>query len=339
MPKTSGGFALVTTPPQMLAPDAPATKPVRLDRVLIADDDAMSRRVLQSQLQRWGYKVAAVDNGTQAWAALQKDDAPRMAILDWVMPGMDGLELCRRIRSLDRSNYFYLLLLTAKDSKQDIVAGLDAGADDYLTKPFHADELRARVRVGKRILELQEALIQAHETLKFESAHDRLTGIWSRAASVDLLERETRRSLRSGRPLGVIMADVDHFKEVNDTYGHLVGDRVLCEVARRLARSVRAYDYVGRYGGEEFLLVLTECTPSDLAVTAERIRLAIAEEYIPTEAGPVRATISLGLAALQTERLGTLNVEKLLRAADAALYRAKRNGRNRIESAVMQRTK
>ncbi len=321
-----------------LAPEAPRTKQTSSERVLIADDDAISRRVLQAQLQRWGYKVSAVDNGMQAWIALQKEDAPRMAILDWVMPGVDGPELCRRIRALNRNNYFYVLLLTARDNKQDIVAGLDAGADDYLTKPFHTDELRARVRVGKRILELQEALIQAHETLKCEAAHDRLTGIWNRGAIVDLLEREARLSLRSGRPLGLIMTDVDHFKKINDAYGHLVGDSVLCEVARRLARSVRTYDYVGRYGGEEFLLVLTECTPSDLAVTAERIRLAIAEQQIPTGAGAVRATISLGLAALQIEPLGTLAVEKLLRAADAALYRAKSNGRNRVESAIMRRT-
>jgi two-component system, cell cycle response regulator len=319
------------TPP--LTPEADKTKPVSGHRVLIADDDAVSRRVLQVQLQRWGYEVTALDNGTQAWIALQKEDAPRMAILDWVMPGVDGPELCRRIRGLDRNNYFYLLLLTARDSKQDIVAGLEAGADDYLTKPFHPDELRARVRVGKRILELQEALIQAHESLKYEAAHDRLTGIWGRAAIVDLLQREARRSLRGGRPLGVIMADVDHFKKINDAYGHLVGDSVLQEVARRLTQSVRAYDYVGRYGGEEFLMVLTECAPPDLAITAERIRRAVAEQDVTTDFGAVRVTISLGLAPLQIEPLGTLNVEKLLRSADAALYRAKNNGRNRVESA------
>jgi two-component system cell cycle response regulator len=211
------------------------------------------------------------------------------------MPGLDGIELCRRIRKTKTEAYKYVVLLTARDSKEDVVAGLEAGADDYLTKPFDVNELHARVRAGKRILELQAALMRAHADLKFEAAHDRLTGLWNRGAIMDLLNRETQRGLRTGEPVGVIMADLDHFKRINDTYGHPTGDAVLREVATRLVQSVRNYDYVGRYGGEEFLIVLAECSPSDLMVRAERVRNYVSEKPVDTESGPIPVTISIGL--------------------------------------------
>ena len=182
------------------------------DNVLVVEDDPIFRRILESWLEKWNYRVTSLENGVDAWRVLQQDDCPQLAILDWVMPGVDGIELCRRIRQQQQGPYKYVLLLTARGSKEDVVAGLEAGADDYLIKPFHVNELRARVRAGKRILELQDALMKAHSDLQFEAAHDRLTGLWNRGAIMDLLQRETQRSVRIGEPLGVIMADVDHFK-------------------------------------------------------------------------------------------------------------------------------
>lgn len=303
------------------------------DAVLIADDDPISRRVLEGWLQKWNYRVTALENGLDAWSVLQQEDAPQLAILDWMMPGLDGIELCRRIRSHRSGPYKYVLLLTANESKEDMVAGLEAGADDYLIKPFDANELRARVRVGKRILELQDALLKVQTELQFESAHDHLTGLWNRGAIMGLLQRETQRSMRIGEPLGIMMADLDHFKRINDSYGHQTGDTVLREVARRMVASVRNYDYVGRYGGEEFLIVLTECRALNLAATAERMRTHVAEKPIASDAGPIPVTVSIGLATEQGVVPELFRGEELVRAADKALYCAKHNGRNRVECA------
>jgi diguanylate cyclase (GGDEF)-like protein len=302
------------------------------DAVLIAEDDPIFRRILESWFKRWNYDVTAVDNGLAAWELLQQENSPQLAVLDWMMPGMDGVELCRRIRSHDQGPYRYVLLLTAKDDKQDMIAGLEAGADDYLTKPFDVDELRARVRAGKRILDLQAALIRAQGALRFEASHDRLTAIWNRGAILDLLAGETERSRRSNSSLGVIMADVDFFKQVNDTHGHLVGDAVLQEVGRRLASSLRTYDSVGRYGGEEFLIIVPGADASNLAVAAERLRRRIADQPIATSAGPLSVTVSLGLTVAQAIESRLVEPEALLRAADAALYSAKARGRNRVEA-------
>ena len=321
----------VLQPGEDLAP-APGRISSPIDTILIAEDDPISRRILQSWLQKWNYHVIAVENGIDAWSALQREDSPPMAILDWMMPGLDGIEVCRRIRSHPRGAYKYVLLLSAKESKHDVVTGLEAGADDYLTKPFDVNELRARVRTGKRILELQGELLKAHSELQFEAAHDRLTGLWNRGAIMDLLQRETQRIVRIGGPLGVIMADIDHFKRINDSYGHQTGDAVLREVAQRLLQSVRNYDYVGRYGGEEFLVVLTACMPSDLIVTAERMRTYVSEKPVDTDTGPIPVTISIGLAARHTVGRD-IKGKDLVRAADSALYVAKANGRNRVERA------
>ena len=299
--------------------------------VLIAEDDPIFRRILESWLQKWNFQVTAVENGLDAWKALQQENAPRLAILDWMMPGLDGIELCRKIRNQAQGAYKYLLLLTARGSKEDVVAGLEAGADDYLTKPFDANELRARVRAGKRILELQGELVKAHNELQFEAAHDHLTGLWNRGAIMDLLHRENQRSTRIGEPLGVIMADLDHFKQINDSYGHQTGDAVLREVAQRLLESVRNYDYVGRYGGEEFLTVLTACTASNLAITAERMRVYVSEKPVETGTGPIPVTISIGLAAHHTVGPDLAREEELVRSADTALYAAKASGGNRVE--------
>jgi two-component system cell cycle response regulator len=308
------------------------------DTVLIAEDDPIFRRVLENWLKKWNYRVTSLENGLDAWSVLQQKDAPQMAILDWMMPGLDGIELRRRIRGHEDGPYKYVLLLTAKGSKEDVVAGLEAGADDYLTKPFDVNELRARVWAGKRILELQSALLGVQNELQFESAHDHLTGLWNRGAIMGLLHRETQRSVRIGEPLGVIMADLDHFKHINDSYGHPVGDVVLREVARRILSSVRNYDYVGRYGGEEFLIVLAECSATDLAATTERMRVCVSRKPVETDSGPVPVTLSIGLVTGRAVGSVVLKGEELLRAADAALYCAKTKGRNRVEHAPEETT-
>jgi two-component system, cell cycle response regulator len=307
------------------------TKTSAVNTALIAEDDPIFRRILENWFRKWDYGVTAVDNGLAAWEILQREDAPQLAILDWMMPGMDGIELCSRIRSRKQGPYRYVLLLTAKDDKQDVIAGLEAGADDYLTKPFDVDELRARVRAGRRILDLQAALICAQNDLQYAAAHDTLTGLWNRGAIFDLLRREVSRRQRTGDPLGVVMADIDYFKKINDTHGHLVGDEVLQEVTRRLAADVRPYDVVGRYGGEEFLIVFPGCTLANLIVGAERLRQSIASHPVETSAGPVAVTLSLGLASVEQDEKDTLGCEGLLRAADEALYAAKARGRNRVE--------
>jgi two-component system, cell cycle response regulator len=312
-------------------------KPQALDAVLVAEDDPVFRHVLEYWLKKWDYRVTSVENGLDAWNILQKVDSPQMAILDWMMPAMDGVELCRRLRQHEGQRYHFVLLVTSKDDKQDVVAGLSAGADDYLTKPFNVDELRARIRTGERILHLQDALIRAHEALRFESAHDPLTGLWNRGAILELLEREVQLHQRTGSALGLMMVDLDRFKQVNDTQGHLVGDVVLRETAHRMAASVRNYDWVGRYGGEEFLIVVPGCDADALLVSAERLRAAVAEPPVETTAGPVPITLSIGIVSAMPPGPSAASFEKLLYAADTALYKAKANGRNRVEVAGVSR--
>jgi two-component system, cell cycle response regulator len=270
--------------------------------------------------------VIAAKDGAEAWGLLQQSNTPDLLILDWMMPGLNGVELCRRIRERHQGSYQYILLVTGKDGKQDVVEGLEAGADDYLTKPFDVGELRARVSTGKRILSLQRELIQAREDLRFQATHDSLTGLRSRGATLDLLASELQRASRSHTPTGILMIDLDHFKKVNDTHGHPVGDAVLREAAHRISDAVRSYDFVGRYGGEEFLAVLSNCTLDDLRMVAERIRCAVAEAAVATKAINVTVTVSIGGVVTSN---GTDDLE-LLSAADSALYEAKRSGRNRV---------
>ncbi len=304
------------------------------DTILLADDDPIFRRLLQSWLEKWKYSVTSVENGQDAWNILTEAQAPKMAVLDWMMPGIDGVELCRKLRERSSARYCYLILITAKDEKQDVIVGLEAGADDYLTKPFDVDELRARVRAGSRIVHLQDALLRATEKLQFEVAHDGLTGLWNRAAILDIVQRETARHFRSGEELGILMADVDHFKRTNDTYGHLAGDAVLREVANRMLSAMRSYDSVGRYGGEEFLIVVPGCGRDALLAGAERIRRSIADRPIACDAANIPTTVSLGAISAKP-RKRYLDYEALLQFADAALYRAKANGRNRVEESEL----
>ena len=299
-------------------------------KILVADDDPGSLQLLKRALVKWGYDVVPAADGTEAWGALQQENPPRLAILDWMMPAMDGVQVCREVRKRPEQPYTYLILLTAKTEKQDVTAGIEAGADDYLTKPFDANELRARIRAGRRILEFQDKLIAAQEALLIQATRDSLTGLWNRAAILDILRRELGRAKRGGISVGVVMADLDHFKRINDTYGHLAGDEVLREIARRMRSSVRLYDSVGRYGGEEFLIILPDCDASGAKTQTERLRAGVCGEPIVTSEGSISATISLGVCAHNQSK----DAEFAIRAADAALYRAKNGGRNRVELAT-----
>lgn len=295
-------------------------------KILVADDEAVSRRLLEKTLERAGYEVISVENGRLALEHLCLPDGPRLALLDWVMPELDGPGVCRAVRKRSNQAYVYMLLLTSKESKEETVLGLESGADDYLTKPFNAEELKARLRVGERILLLEDRLIEAREHMRFQATHDPLTSLLNRGAVLDLLGRELARSQREHSSSTILLADVDHFKQVNDTLGHATGDEVLVEIANRLAASVRPYDFVGRYGGEEFLVVLSNCNPSYAPARAEEIRGSISNRSVETSKGPLAITISLGV--LMTGEWGPRPLEELLHAADTALYEAKEAGRN-----------
>lgn len=298
-------------------------------KILIADDDPVSRRMLESLLKKWGYEVITTCDGNEAWQTLQEQDAPQLVILDWMMPNMDGIEVCRKIRGKNEERYKYVILLTAKNQKKDVVEGLSAGADDYLTKPFDPHELKVRLRAGRRIIELLDELQIARDSLLAKATHDPLTGLWNREEIINTLEKELSRARRDSIPVCVVMADIDYFKKINDTFGHLTGDSVLKEVARRLLASLRHYDSIARYGGEEFLIVLPECNSSNGAQVAERMRLNICSTPIDTPEGLIPITISMGVAS--TSDLNVLNSSALIKAADIALYKAKKSGRNRVE--------
>jgi len=301
-------------------------------KVLIAEDDPISRRLLEVFLTRWGYEVAIAANGTEALQVLESKDAPRLAVLDWMMPGLEGVQVCQKIREHKDRPYTYILLLSARTQKEDLLRGLESGADDYLTKPFDAQELRARLHVGQRILQLQDGLMVAGAELLFRATHDSLTGISNRGVILDVLRRERSRQVRGNGSFGIVLLDVDHFKQVNDTHGHLCGDAVLQEVVRRITATVRAYDTVGRYGGEEFLVVAPSSDASNVLGLAERIRRAVEAQPIFTDAGEISITVSLGAAV--SSSTAPLDPEIMLSAADEALYRAKKGGRNRSEMGV-----
>lgn len=298
-------------------------------RILIADDDPVSRRILKSFLTKWNYKVTEAPDGTSALQVLETENTPRLAVLDWMMPGIEGVQICRLIRERTDRPYIYVLLLTGRSEKEDLLKGLKLGADDYLTKPVDTQELQARLHVGERILALQDDLIAAKEELRFKATHDVLTGLANRGVVLDAIKREHSRQIREHNPFGLILADIDHFKEINDTHGHLCGDAVLKEVARRMSACVRPYDTVGRYGGEEFLIVISRADDSVTFALAERMRKAIECDPFVTDAGPIAVTASFGIAASTGPK--AIDPKMLVQLADEGLYTAKRAGRNRSE--------
>lgn len=290
-------------------------------RILIADDEHTTRVKLQALLTKYGYEVVVARDGLEAWDILQREDCPPLALLDWIMPGLDGAELCRRVRKAGRRSYVYIVMLTVRNEMRDLVESMEAGADDYIAKPFDIDELRVRLRVGERIVRLQEEL-------RLQATHDHLTGILNRGTILEVLQRELSHVRRSAAPLSIILADLDEFKSVNDTHGHAIGDAVLREAANRLRGRLRPYDSLGRYGGEEFLIVLPGCTVSAAMQVAERARSAVADSPVQTRAGMIPLTVSLGVATISAR---TTESEALVLLADEALYRAKHAGRNRVE--------
>ncbi len=304
-------------------------------RVLIADDSATSRIMLRKALSNWGYEVILAEHGAQAWDILAQPDAPPMAVLDWVMPHMTGPEVCRRVRETHREPYTYILLLTSKNTKGETVEGLEAGADDYIVKPFDQHELQVRLRVGKRIVDLQMDLLQAREELRDRANKDLLTMLPNRQAIAASLEQELSRCRRDHRTVGVILLDIDHFKKINDTYGHFAGDAVLREAAARLRGNMRTYDQVGRYGGEEFLVVLPNCDLEQATHQAERMRQRLHSSTMIVDGVEMRISASFGVTVSDgSDR----TADFFVRMADEALYKAKASGRNCVESLYISDT-
>ena len=291
-------------------------------KILLVEDSYLERTKLGCLLTDWGLDYVAVGSGTEAVKLLESADPPDLALLDWLLPGMDGIDVLRRIRKLSQGNYVYTVMLTSKSHKQDRIKAMEAGADDYLAKPIDPPELRSRIMVGKRILELQQSL-------RFAATHDFLTTLLNRSEILATLEREVSRGARDDKPASIILADIDHFKRINDTLGHAAGDGVLKEVARRLKADLRPYDLVGRYGGEEFLLILPGCNLANGSRRADDIRKLVAAQPIKTPAGATSTTISMGVTATDTSRYCT--PAEFLQEADVSLYAAKKNGRNRVE--------
>lgn len=299
-------------------------------QVLVVEDSAVYRKLVGDQLEGWGFSATIAKSGAEAWEILQRADTPKLILLGWVLPDIDGIELCRRIRKTGASRpYVYVILLTGKETKQDMLDAMKAGADDYLVKPFDESELKARLLVGKRILDLQEELVSARESMRHAATHDSLTGLMNRGEALTFLSRELERARRERKQVSVVLADVDHFKNVNDSLGHLYGDEALKEIALRFRSQLRMYDGIGRYGGEEFLLILPGCDLEHALERGNRLREFIASKPIVFSGVERAVTVSIGVAISRGG--GVAEMQALLGQADAGLYAAKRKGRNRVE--------
>jgi diguanylate cyclase (GGDEF)-like protein len=293
-------------------------------KVLVADDDAASRAVVRAVVGRDGHAVCLAEDGEEAWRQYL-EEAPDVVVSDRRMPGCDGLELCRRIRDHESDRYTYVILVTGMEAEEDVLAGLDAGADDYLPKPVEPFALRARLRVAERVTHLHRDLAESRRQLDVLSRTDSLTGLFNRRHMHEVLARHASAAVRQGHDLSVAVADIDRFKNINDSLGHPAGDQVLVALADTLRRSIRAEDVVGRLGGEEFLLVLPYTNLADAARVAERIRSAVETTPVAVGGSEVQFTVSIGCATGVSD-----GVLQLLDRADAALYEAKSAGRNRV---------
>ncbi len=307
-----------------------------LKRIMIVEDSTTQALHLKAILESMGYEVKIASNGRVALDMLNEDFC-RVVITDWMMPEMDGIGFCRSLRSRDLPGYVYVFILTARDNLDDLVEGLEAGADDYLTKPVNPVELAARLKTAKRILDLESSLKQQKEEIARMAITDQLTGLYNRRYFNEQLPLMIRAAVRFEQPLSLIMTDIDHFKSVNDTYGHQAGDAVLQKFAEIIRSSLRAgVDWAARFGGEEFAVVMTNTALKSTEVAAERLRLLVAHSLISIPSGDkLRITASFGVASIKPNSADELTMEKLVAAADEALYRAKRRGRNRVVTAVL----
>ena len=301
-------------------------------RALVADDDRTTTTIVANALRGWGLTVDVAHDGAAAWQRLNAIDAPGIAVIDWTMPKLDGPELCRRVRATPRLNALYMLLLTARDQRADLIAGLDAGADDYMTKPVDVDELRARVHVGLRVASLQQNLAgrvaelrRAHDRLQEMASTDALTNLYSRRWWFDLAGTEFARARRHGGPLSVLIADLDRFKGINDRFGHDAGDRVLRTFADLLRRDCRQTDIIGRIGGEEFALALPETTIAQAQTLAGRLTDGCRALAVPVGDESIAWSCSIGVTERHED---DAEIDSALRRADAALYQVKREGRD-----------
>jgi two-component system cell cycle response regulator len=287
-------------------------------KVLLVDDDQVTRSMVAKLLSVRGYEILEAESGGSALRVLTQPDAPRMAVVDWNMGTINGPELCRILRG--RSPYVYVVLTTAREGRRPLVEAMNSGADGYIQKPVDGDELEAWLVAGQRIVELQDRLLKVQAELERRATHDALTGVRNRASLLEILGRELRRSLRTKAPTAVVIFDVDHFKKVNDNYGHPVGDEVLIEFSSRCARAIRDYDVFGRYGGEEFLLLVPGGSLPEAAIVGGRLLDAIARRPFKTSAGELNVTASAGAASTGQGYL--------------ALYEAKRGGRACLRAAT-----
>ncbi len=315
--------------------------------VLLVEDDRAFRVFLKDRIREWGHRVEEAEDGPGGLDKILNGNFD-MLILDWNISSLPGYDFCKSVREkfemrgpdelflLNQSScervlkYLYIIVLESRTSADEKIIALESGADDYLKKPFNVEELRARIRVGERIISLQNRLVRVYNTLCKMASYDSLTGIYNRRTILDILEREILRSNREGNPLCVAMVDLDDFKKVNDTYGHATGDIVLREVAYLIQSNLRKYDYVGRIGGEEFLIIFSNLDLQEAVRVCERLRRVMEKHRFDLEDEKIGVTLSIGVSSWRSN----MGIDGLLKSADDACYKAKFTGKNRVEVGI-----